>query len=59
MVLVGWVDPDHLPEIVAGVRIRRQSAWTEAANIKRIKRSEATKRDPYDDTEWFSQQEED
>lgn len=57
MVLVDWVYPDMPPEIVAGVRIRRQSAWTEAANVRRIKRSEATKPDYHDDTEWFRQQE--
>lgn len=58
MVLVDWLDPDMPSEIVADVRIRTQSAWTDAANVQRIKRSEATKRDPYDDTAWFWRQEE-
>lgn len=58
MVLVDWVDPDMPPEIVAGVRIRGQSAWTESENVRRIKRSEATNPDYHDDTEWFRQQEE-
>jgi len=55
-VLATFVDPEKPPQIVAGVTVHRQSVWMDAEHIERIPRRDATKKNPYDDTNWFEQQ---
>src|SRR5699024_10755267 len=57
-VLATFVDPEKPPQIVAGVTVHRQSVWMDAEHIERIPRRDATKKNPYDDTDWFQQQRE-